>query len=154
MSLKAAKHPISVELYQLLKSKNILKSRGVRAGMSVHNKKYFKIPTIIDNRNLFQDRSHGGANLHNLRSLNRTNQNKVQQRVESSRPVSLHSIEPDCLSSISGLKVFHLNIRSLRNIAHLTQLRELARSGKFDIITISETWLNTSITSPTKLALP
>ena len=135
------------ELYQLLKSENILKSRGVRAGLSVHNKKYFKIPTIINNRNLFQDRSHGGANLHNLRSLNRTNQNKVQQRVESSSPVSLHSIESDRSSSISGLKVFHLNIRSLRNIAHLSQLRELARSGNFDIITISETWLNTTITS-------
>jgi len=38
--------------------------------------------------------------------------------------------------------MIHLNIRSLRNTAHLIQLRELAISQKLDVITISETWLN------------
>lgn len=48
---------------------------------------------------------------------------------------------------MSGLKILHLNIRSLRNSAHLLQLRELTNNRKFDIITISETWLNTTVTS-------
>ena len=39
------------------------------------------------------------------------------------------------------------HIRSLRNNVHLIQLRELVHSAKFDIITISETRLNTSVTS-------
>ena len=57
-------------------------------------------------------------------------------------------IETDSISVNTGLiKVIHLNIRSLRNNVHLIQLRELVRSAKFDIITISETWLNTSVTS-------
>ena len=57
-------------------------------------------------------------------------------------------IEMDSISVNTGLiKVIHLNIRSLRNNVHLIQLRELVRSAKFDIITISETWLNTSVTS-------
>ena len=47
----------------------------------------------------------------------------------------------------SGLKILHLNIRSLRNSSHLIQLRELNNHEKFDIITISETWLNSTITS-------
>ena len=41
----------------------------------------------------------------------------------------------------------HLNIRSLKSITHLTQLRDLARRENFDILTISETWLNTSVSS-------
>lgn len=46
-----------------------------------------------------------------------------------------------------GLEILHLNIRSLRNRAHLLELRELALEKKSDIITISETWLNTTVTS-------
>ena len=69
-----------------------------------------------------------GANLNNLCSLKRANENK-QVTV------------PD------GLEILHLNIRSLRNRAHLLELRELAFEKKSDIITISETWLNTTVTS-------
>ncbi|CAH3018551.1 unnamed protein product, partial [Porites evermanni] len=43
--------------------------------------------------------------------------------------------------------VLHLNIRSLRNISHRSQLRELNSREQSDIITISESWLNTTITS-------
>jgi exonuclease III len=45
------------------------------------------------------------------------------------------------------LKIAHLNIRSLKSNTHLTQLRDLARRENFDILTISETWLNTSVSS-------
>ena len=43
--------------------------------------------------------------------------------------------------------MIHLNIRSLRNTAHLIQLRELATVQKLDVITISETWLNSTVTN-------
>ncbi len=56
--------------------------------------------------------------------------------------------ETDSISVNTGLiKVIHLNIRSLRNNVYLIQHRELVCSAKFDIITIYETWLNTSVTS-------
>ena len=56
-------------------------------------------------------------------------------------------IEADSISINTGLiKVIHLNIRSLWNNVHLIQLRELVHLVKFDIA-ISETWLNTSVTS-------
>ena len=46
-----------------------------------------------------------------------------------------------------GLEILHLNIRSLKNRAHLLELGQLASERKSDIITISETWLNTTVTS-------
>ena len=46
-----------------------------------------------------------------------------------------------------GLEIVHLNIRSLKNCAHLLELQQLASERKSDIIKISETWLNTVVTS-------
>ena len=45
------------------------------------------------------------------------------------------------------MELLHLNIRSLKDRTHLLELRELASERKSSIITISETWLNTSVTS-------
>ena len=47
----------------------------------------------------------------------------------------------------SHLKIAHLNVRSLRNIAHLTEVKELVNLYKIDILTISETWLNSTVTN-------
>jgi exonuclease III len=47
----------------------------------------------------------------------------------------------------SQLKIAHLNVRSLRNIAHLTDVKELVNLHKIDIFTISETWLNSTVTN-------
>ena len=43
----------------------------------------------------------------------------------------------------SGLKIVRLNIHSLRNTAHIVQQRYLEISSNIDVLTISETWLNT-----------
>lgn len=48
---------------------------------------------------------------------------------------------------ISKLKTVHLNIRSLRNRTHYLQLIDFATSNKIDVLTISETWLNTTVTN-------
>ena len=45
------------------------------------------------------------------------------------------------------LKIAHLNVRSLRNIAHLTEVKELVNLHKIDILTISETCLNSTVTN-------
>ena len=82
---------------------------------------------------------------HNVRNLNNlisVSPNKLEN------PYHEQPIETNSGVVNTGLiKVLHLNIRSLRNNVHLIQLREQARQTKFDIITISETWLNTSATS-------
>ena len=44
------------------------------------------------------------------------------------------------------IKLFHLNIQSIKNRNHLIQIRELVSDNKVDVIlAISETWLNSSI---------
>ena len=45
------------------------------------------------------------------------------------------------------LKIAHMNIRSLRNTSHLKETKELVKSHKIDVLTMSETWLNSTITN-------
>ena len=58
---------------------------------------------------------------------------------------SSSSTKRNCTTS--KLKIVHLNIRSLRSPSHLTELRDWAAANKTDVITISETWLNTTLTN-------
>ena len=58
---------------------------------------------------------------------------------------SSSSAQRNCTTS--KLKIVHLNIRSLRSPSHLTELRDWAAANKTDVITISETWLNTPVTN-------
>ena len=58
---------------------------------------------------------------------------------------SSSSAQRNCTTS--KLKIVHLNIRSLRSPSHLIELRDWAAANKTDVITISEIWLNTSVTN-------
>ncbi|CAB4040401.1 Hypothetical predicted protein [Paramuricea clavata] len=51
----------------------------------------------------------------------------------------------DQISVPSSLNIVHLNIRSLRNIVHLTEVKELVKLNNIDVLTISESWLNSSV---------
>ena len=55
--------------------------------------------------------------------------------------------DSDRIQDSHRLQVLHLNIRSLRNSEHFIQLKELIKRDTFDVITISESWLNTSVSS-------
>jgi exonuclease III len=46
-----------------------------------------------------------------------------------------------------NLKIVRVNIRSLRNTEHLIQVREFAKYENIDVLTISETWLNSTVTN-------
>ena len=48
----------------------------------------------------------------------------------------------DCLKN---LKMAHLNIRLLKNRSHSIQVKNLVSEHDFDILTVSETWLNGSV---------
>lgn len=45
----------------------------------------------------------------------------------------------------SNIKIAHLNIRSLKSREHFILLRDSVISNSFDIFTISETWLDSSV---------
>ena len=57
---------------------------------------------------------------------------------------SSSSAQRNCTTS--KLKIVHLNIRSLCSPSHLTEFRDWAAANKTDVITISETWLNSTVT--------
>jgi hypothetical protein len=61
-------------------------------------------------------------------------------------PTNSDTTKPLNITS-SQLKIAHLNVRSLKNIAHLTEVKELVNLHKIDIFTISETWLNSTVTN-------
>ena len=130
---------LNPQLIRQLKYLNILKYRGKSGGTRV-NKEATKIPIINKERFVSRHNLNRRANLHNLRSLHRCSNVNICDHDE-------RSFIPVTERSGSGLKVLHLNIRSLRNISHRSQLRELNSREQFDIITISESWLNTTITS-------
>ena len=99
---------------------------------------YFPIPTQ-NSTDIIPERINT-RNLNNLILM--TPNNPENHNLTCDKPIETNSIAVNT----GIIKVIHLNIRSLRNNVHLIQLRELLRLAKFDIITISETWLNTSVT--------
>ena len=135
-----SKYSISQDLLRLLKNQDIFKSKRSRAGVSFRNK-IFNIPTCYRPKKDSRF-NQVGSNLHNLKSLERLNVNKARSPVH---PPEI--IDSDRIQDSHGLKVLHLNIRSLRNSEHFIQLKELNKRGTFDVITISESWLNTSVSS-------
>ena len=134
-----SKYPISQDLLRLLKNQDIFKSRGDHAGVSFRNK-IFNIPTSYRPKKDSRF-NQVGSNLH-IKSLERLNVNKARSPVHPPEIIDLDRIQDS-----HRLKVLHLNIRSLRNSEHFIQLKELNKRGKFDVITISESWLNTSVSS-------
>ena len=101
-----SKYSLSQDLLRLLKNQKIFKSRRGRAGVSFRNK-ISNIPTCYrpkkDSR-----LNQVGSDLHNLKSLERLNVNKARSPVH---PPEI--IDSDRIQDSHGLKVLHLNIRSL-----------------------------------------
>ena len=47
----------------------------------------------------------------------------------------------------SRLKIAHLNVRSFKTRSHLLQVRELMREKDYDVLAVSESWLNSTVTN-------
>ena len=50
-----------------------------------------------------------------------------------------------CRNTKSNIRIAHLNIRSLKSREHFILLKESVVSNSFDVFTISETWLDSSV---------
>ena len=111
----------------MLKSNGILRTRGVRSGQAVRNRKHNIAISHVQRKP--DNTKPGERGVHNLCSVKRVKENKQPSKAPG------------------GLEILHLNIRSLKNRAHLLELRQLASQRKSDIIAISETWLKTTVTS-------
>ena len=129
LQLRLRQFKIPDETFHLLKSNGILRTRGVRSGQAVRNRKHNIAISHVQWKPDNTKPGVRGVNLHNLCSVKCVKENKQPSKAPA------------------GLEILHLNIRSLKNRAHLLELRQLASERKSDIITISETWLNTTVTS-------
>ena len=129
LQLRSRQFKIPDETFHLLKSNGILRTRGVRSGQAVRNRKHNIAISHVQWKPDNTKPGVRGVNLHNLCSVKCVKENKQPSKAPA------------------GLEILHLNIRSLKNRAHLLELRQLASERKSDIITISETWLNTTVTS-------
>jgi len=122
------------EAYSTIKRLGISRHwRGTRHGFQVKHRHLENLhtPTRISCERLSKADKRG-INLLNLCPLKRIHESKQDK---SPYPPA------------SEVELLHLNIRSLKDRTHLLELRELASERKSSIITISETWLNTSVTS-------
>lgn len=55
--------------------------------------------------------------------------------------------QQSCNKIANNLKIGHLNVRSLKNRDHFLLVKDTILQNKFDVLTLSETWLNSSITN-------
>ncbi|CAB3982124.1 Hypothetical predicted protein [Paramuricea clavata] len=77
----------------------------------------------------------------------------VNIQIVNSREKTLTAITkehvPKPLSDMQRLKlrIAHLNVRSIKNRNHLIQVRELMKEKNYDILALSESWLNSTVTN-------
>jgi hypothetical protein len=95
-----------------------------------------EIPVLLTDRSIYP--SYKPSALIRTRNLS----NLVKIPISSNVMSSTSTLEMGNNFQNTRLKIAHLNIRSLKSNTHLTQLRDLSRRENFDILTISETWLN------------
>ena len=70
-----AKYTISHDLYSILKDQKLLRTRGIRSGLSARNK-ICSIPVHTSHRDSTNLKKQSGVNLHNLQTLKRVTVNR------------------------------------------------------------------------------
>ena len=131
MSLRS-KYQISEKLYHFLKDHKILRTRGIQGGISARQR-YNQI-SILSRGSFRRNYSSRGVNGNNLRFVECVNQRPAEQ------PSTSKFLK-------SKLQIAHLNVRSVKERNHLIQLRELMREKNYDVLAISESWLNSTTTN-------
>ena len=155
--------PISRTLWQRLLASNILHTptRGQRGGDHLRQRNNKTIPTLKCQASWRYSKATGqnGANFQNLLNIQvhtssscrgTTTQDDygtgtITQDGETTQRQTTRAHQSQNVQK-SKIKLAHLNIRSLKNKDHLTQLRLLMSDKNYDVLAISETWLNSTVT--------
>ena len=69
----------------------------------------------------------------------------IQNCVEIRRKTG--TVINDITSKSNGIKLVHLNARSLKNREHLARIKELVNDEDVDVLAVSKPWLNSSTTN-------
>ena len=78
---------------------------------------------------------------------NRSNLLSIQVTTDGITSVTTTTNERRKSNSGSKLSVAHLDARSLKNRNHIVQIRELMREKDYDVLAVSESWLNSTVTN-------
>ena len=119
------------------------KEKYVKASGVTKKSQVNSIPVRISNRRGEISKTFGKnitnfSNIQNLVNIHVTNDNQILNQLAD---------RCDELTKPNRIKLFHLNIQSIKNRNHLIQIRELISDNKVDVLAISETWLNSSISN-------
>ncbi len=97
------------------------------------NHKSSEIPTVPTGSNF--------SNLVNIQTIN------SREKPNTANVMNRKTQEMLSAAQRSKLKIAHLNIRSLKNRNRFIQIREHLRDTNYDILALSETWLNSTVTN-------
>ena len=130
--------PLSSEVWQRLGFYSLLApTRGQRGGSYLKDHRPIKTVQLSDSRKNFSFQN----------VPNRSNLLNIQVRTDGIKSVTATTDERRKSNSDSKLSVAHLNVRSLKNRSHIVQMRELMREKKYDVLAVSESWLNSTVTN-------
>lgn len=130
--------PVSEEVWQRLAFYNLLApTRGRRGGSHLKDHRPIRTVQLLNRRKKYSIQN--GPNLSNL--LN------IQARTDEIKSVTTTTNKREKSNFGSKLRVAHLNARSLKNRSHILQMRELVREKDYDVLAISESWLNSTVTN-------
>ena len=102
-----------------------------------------RIPVRIIPRYPAQNMTQNGPNFSNLVNIQIVNSRENTLTVTTKE----HVPKPPSDMQRSKLRIAHLNVRSIKSRNHLIHVRELMKDRNYDILALSESWLNSTVTN-------
>ena len=113
------------------------------SGYGVPYDETMRRPVRIMLRYLAQNMTQNGPNFSNLVNIEIVNSRENTLTATTKE----HVPKPPSDMQRSKLRIAHLNVRSIKNRNHLIQVRELMKDRNYDILALSELWLNSTVTN-------
>lgn len=130
--------PVSAEVWQRLAFNNLLApTRGQRGGSHLKDHKPIKTVQLPNRKKKYFTQN----------VPNRSNLLNIQVRTNGIKSVTTTTSGREKSNSGSKLRVAHLNVRSLKNRSHIVQVRKLMQEKGYDVLAVSESWLNSTVTN-------
>ena len=120
---------LSLQQNGITSSINIPVKISSRSTLPSRSRPYFYVPIPTHKSNL--------VNIQIVNSMEKTQTAITKEHV----PKPLSDMQR------SKLRIAHLNVRSIKNRNHLIQVRELMKDRNYDILALSESWLNSTVTN-------
>ena len=134
--------PVSTEVWEKLASHNLLASTtGQRGGDHVRNRRSIATVNLITSSDGASNSTQKGSTRSNLLNIDIDTSGAM---TATTTTTTEHQCKTSNLPK-SKLKIADLNVRSLKTRSHLLQVRELMQEKDYDVLAVSESWLNSEV---------